>query len=192
MIEAGGLIKLHYHNNFDILELLSETGGILYYNNKPLFHNVHISLTQNNILEKKEDGLFVDGTFLKRFTYSDNELRFDNVIVSREYSDDDIQTSINNVWTGNTQFHQIGHLDLSYFLQVIQNDIYRYECINNYRSTMHLKIDNPEEIVLELYLDSTKVRESDLSEIFIDLGTNRHLIVQPKGDFIMHISVSIL
>ena len=192
MIEAGGLIKLHYHNNFETLESLSDNSGILYYKNKPLFHNVHISATQNNILEVKNDGLFVDGTFLNRFTYSDNELKFDNVIVSREYSDNDIQTSINNVWIENTEFHEVGHLDLSYFLQVIQNDIYRYECLNKYRSVMHLKVNNPEQIVLEIYIDSTKVRESDLSEIFIDIGSNKHLIVQPKGDFIMHITVSIL
>jgi len=110
MLEAGGLIKLHYHNHFDVLEAFSEVSGVLYYKDDPLFQNIQLSQQEHNHLVKKSDGLFVDGTFLDRFDYHDQELYFDDVIVSREYKDENISTMINTLWSTDP-YLEIGKLN---------------------------------------------------------------------------------
>lgn len=106
MINEGGLIKLHYHKHLEVLEELTDTGGVLYYRgtpliatDKPLFQSVQISKKEHNYLQKLEDGLFVDGTFLDRFSYKDNELYFDDKIVSREYTETEITNMVDSLWS---------------------------------------------------------------------------------------------
>ena len=113
MLEAGGLIKLHYHQHLELLEAFTDVDNILYYKNEPLFKNIQISSQSHNYLSKKSDGLFVDGTFLDRFSYHDNELYFDNKIVSREYTDQQITNMVNGLWTTNP-YHTLGVIDYTY------------------------------------------------------------------------------
>ena len=99
MIQAGGLIHLHYHDHIDVLESFTDVDGILYYRESPLFNNIQISSKAHNHLTKQTDGLFVDGTFLDRFSYANNELLFDNIIVSREYPEQTIKDMVDTLWT---------------------------------------------------------------------------------------------
>ena len=101
MIPAGGLIHLHYHDHMDVLESFTDVDGILYYKASPLFSNVQLSKKAHNHLTKENDGLFVDGTFVDRFSYDQehDELLFDNIIVSREYPEQEIKDMVNTLWT---------------------------------------------------------------------------------------------
>ena len=107
MIEAGGLIKLHYHKHMEVLEELTDVSGILYYKESPLFSNIQISQATHNHLTKRADGLFVDGTFLDRFGYdsTNDELLFDNRIVSRKYTETQIKDMVDSLWTGQTNIY---------------------------------------------------------------------------------------
>ena len=57
MNNTGGLIELHFHNNLELLEKLSVKDNKLCYNDIPI---VSISQSQDNCIELKEDGLFVN------------------------------------------------------------------------------------------------------------------------------------
>ena len=107
MIEAGGLIKLHYHDHLDVLEALTDVAGILYYKESPLFSNIQISQVAHNHLTKKEDGLFVNGTFLDRFGYDSisDELLFDSRIVSRKYTETQIKNMVDSIWSGQSNVY---------------------------------------------------------------------------------------
>lgn len=107
MIQAGGLIKLHYHNHMEVLEELTDVGGTLYYKNIPLFNNIQISQVAHNYLTRKSDGLFVDGTFLDRFNYdsANDELLFDNRIVSRKYTETQIKNMVDGLWANETNVY---------------------------------------------------------------------------------------
>ena len=109
MLEAGGLIRLHIHNHFEVLEAFSEKNGVLYYKNSPLSQSIQLSQREHNHLVNEPDGLFVDGTFLDRFDYHDQELYFDDVIVSREYKDENISAMIDVLWSTNP-YLEIGKL----------------------------------------------------------------------------------
>lgn len=149
MIEAGGLIKLHYHKNLDLLELFSEVSQVLYYRDKSLFWNLEISQLDHNHLIKKNDGLFVDGTFIDRFDYHDNELYFDDTIVSREYTDDQITEMVESLWVSDP-FLTIGKLDLTYWFEAvyISDTVQTYE--NKSDSMMYVQINNPNNQTLEI------------------------------------------
>lgn len=127
MIPAGGLIHLHYHDHMDVLESFTDVDGILYYKASPLFSNVQLSKKAHNHLTKENDGLFVDGTFIDRFSYDQehDELLFDNIIVSREYPEQEIKDMVNALWTTTpyksitkvntiTNDIQIDNLDISF------------------------------------------------------------------------------
>lgn len=105
MPSTGSIIQLHHHNNFELLEFLTEDNGNLYYKSKPVY--TPISLAEHNVVQAKEDGLFVDGTnlpdavqynLLTRFSYINGNLCFDSVIVSREYQRASIQLMITQLW----------------------------------------------------------------------------------------------
>ncbi len=57
MPNTGSIIQLHHHNNFELLEFLTEDNGNLYYKSKPVY--TPISLTEHNVVQAKTDGIFV-------------------------------------------------------------------------------------------------------------------------------------
>ena len=151
MLNAGGLIKLHYHSHYEVIEALTDVNGILYYKNSSLFNNIQISAAAHNYLTKKTDGLFVDGTFIDRFSYHDNELYFDTKIISREYTDQQITDMVNALWATDP-YLTIGKLDMSYWLQ----SIYDSPTVKNYRNYSDMTInaiiknDNAQELKINI------------------------------------------
>ena len=180
MIEAGGLIRLHYHKNLDLLELFSETNQVLYYRDKSLFWNLELSQLPHNRLVKQNDGLFVDGTFTDRFSYHDNELYFDHVIISHEYTDNEIIGLIDSLWTPNP-YEQLGKIDLSYWFELITANTKTLAYKNNSDSTMYLLITNPNNQSLKIEIDGNLSYSSD-TEINMTLLTGQQIIVR-ENDF---------
>ena len=180
MIQAGGLIRLHYHDNLDILNLFSEVDNVLYYRNNSLFQNIQISEAEHNHLTKQQDGLFVDGTFLDRFSYYDNELYFDDKIVSREYTDQQITDMVNTLWQINP-YLEIGKIDLTYWFEneISEDKTQKYK--NNSDSNMNIKILNPEEQDLIIIIDSES-NNYNTQEIDIVLPRNTELIIQESNN----------
>lgn len=142
MLKAGGLIKMHYHDHYEVLESFYDVDGVLYYREKPLFLNITISPNEHNYLTKLENGLFVDGTFLDRFSYENDELLFDNIIVSREYEDQKIQDMVTSLFNKDT-FHEIGKIDLNRFFETISIQDTELTYKNNSDMDMTLAIINP-------------------------------------------------
>jgi hypothetical protein len=142
MLEAGGLIKLHYHKHFELLEAFIDVNDILYYKDEPLFKNIQISSQSHNYLSKKSDGLFVNGTFLDRFSYHDDELYFDDKIVSREYTNQQITNMVNSLWTTNP-YHTLGVIDYTHWLECIKSTDKELTYKNNSDISMNIKILNP-------------------------------------------------
>lgn len=102
---AGSLIQLHHHLNIDVLDALSDVDGGLYYNGAPVY--TPISKQENNAIVRLEDGIFVSNltmlsvdqyNLISRFSFEDGNLLFDNVIVSREYTDAQIRAMITDLW----------------------------------------------------------------------------------------------
>lgn len=149
MAGTGSLIKTHIHEHYLVLEKFNEIDGILFYNNSPLFMNIQLSENENNIITKEEDGLFVDGSFLNRFEFKDNELYFDDIIVSREYTDQQITDMIDELWVANS-FHEIGILDLTPWLKQTykSNNLLIYK--NTYGKNIPIVINNPEQYTLKI------------------------------------------
>lgn len=104
--ETGGLIFIHYHNNKELLDLLSQIDGILYYDGKPVM--IPVKNDQNNALIVTPDRqLFVDGQYfltkeqydvLKRFDYQALLLTFDGKEVGLRASDGVVSDIVNQVW----------------------------------------------------------------------------------------------
>lgn len=180
MLEAGGLIKLHYHSHFDVLEAFSDISGVLYYKDSPLFQNIQLSQREHNHLVKQSDGLFVDGTFLDRFDYHDQELYFDDVIVSREYEDEAISTMINTLWSTNP-YLEIGKIDLSYWFELIYatNKIMIYQ--NNSDMPMNILIDNPNNQLLKISTGDTTINRNS-EHINVTLLPEQRLNVQENAN----------
>lgn len=103
MLQAGGLIRLHYHDNIEVLDKFTDINGILFYRGSPFSSNISISQREHNYLTALEDGLFVDGSFIDRFTYDseNDELLFDGIIISRDYDDQSVKDEINSLWNQN-------------------------------------------------------------------------------------------
>ena len=153
MLNAGGLIKLHYHEHLDVLEKFTEVSDVLYFNGDSLFNNLELSQEPHNYLIKNNDGLFVDGSFIDRFDYHDNELYFDDIIVSREYTDQQITNLVNSLFDNNT-FLPVGKIDLTYWFDLqFSSDtrkIYKNKSdmtmsvliINNNLQTYTVSVDN--------------------------------------------------
>ena len=181
MINAGGLIKLHHHKNFALLELFSDVNNVLYYRNASLFNNIQLSQNQNNLLTKANDGLYVNGTFLKRFTYNSGNLYFDGKIVSREYEDSAIRSSIVTIWN-NLEFHRIGKLDLSYFLNVLVDNNEEYKCENGSDIIMSIHITNQEDSTLKIKIDDNPTEETDEHDIYFELDSLSVISIKPKYD----------
>ena len=180
MLEAGGLIKLHYHSHFDVLEAFSDISGVLYYKDSPLFQNIQLSQREHNHLVKQSDGLFVDGTFLDRFDYHDQELYFDDVIVSREYEDEAISTMINTLWSTNP-YLEIGKIDLSYWFELIYatSKIMIYQ--NNSDMPMNILIDNPNNQLLKISTGDTTINRNS-EHINVTLLPEQRLNVQENAN----------
>lgn len=107
MVQAGGLIRLHFHDNIDVLDKFKYKDGVLYYdgiplqaNAKPLYQSIDISKKANNILTSNSDGLFVDGSLLNRFSYdtTTKELKFDNVVISMDEDDTKVSDETEKLW----------------------------------------------------------------------------------------------
>jgi len=105
MPSTGSIIQLHQHNNFELLEFLIESNGNLYYKDKPVY--TPVSQLEHNAIETKEDGFYVNNAttpdavqydILTRFSYSNANLYFDDIIVSREYQRASIQLMIVQLW----------------------------------------------------------------------------------------------
>ena len=103
MANSGSLIQLHKHLNLDILEQLSELDGNLYYKNMPIY--IAVSNNPNNAITTLTDGIFVDNSYflsknqydlLTKFSYKDNELYYNNILVSRNLNDT-LLNHINNL-----------------------------------------------------------------------------------------------
>lgn len=177
MINAGGLIKLHYHDHFDVLEAFDDVNNILYYKDVPLFQNIQISECQHNHLIRKSDGLFVDGAFLDRFDYHDNELYFDNIIVSREYTNQQITDMVDSLWSPNP-YLTVGKIDLTYWFELV----YSSDKLLNYRNnstdmTMHITINNPNNQTLQIYNDDIPSYDNT-NVIHVDLLPSTNLIIR--------------
>lgn len=104
-MEAGSLIQLHKHKNFEVLELLEDSDGKLYYKGIPIY--TAVSTKSNNAIITLADGIYVDGScflsgdqydLLTGFSYKNGELYYNDVIVSREYQDNAIYDMITAVW----------------------------------------------------------------------------------------------
>lgn len=184
MLEAGGLIKLHYHNHFDVLEAFSEVSGVLYYKDKPLYQNIQVSQRTHNHLVEASDGLFVDGTFLDRFAYRNQELYFDDVIVSREYTNEKVSAMVDSLWATNP-YLEIGKIDLSYWLELVYstNKVLMYQ--NNSDMQMKMQIDNPNNQLLKLDIDGT-VTNSNSTKINITLLPSQRLTIRENTQDDLH------
>lgn len=190
MINAGGLLRLHYHLNKNVLDLFTEVSGVLYYNNSPLFSNISISQESHNYLTQLQDGLFVDGTFIDRFDYHDNELYFDNIIVSREYTNQSISDSIDELWVNNP-YHDLGVIDLTYWFKTI----YSSDKVQTYQNTsdmnMNLKITNPQYQLLNITIDEETTNNS-LVTINIVLEPNSTISIKEAFDEDLDITVELV
>jgi len=101
----GSLIQLHFHENFDVIDKLSDVGGILYYKDTPVFPSV--SKKDNNAVTLETDGLYVSNVtmlsqkqydLLSKFDYINNVLVFNDVTVSQEYTKTQITVMIHELW----------------------------------------------------------------------------------------------
>jgi len=105
MSNPGSLIQLHFHENFDVLNGLSDTDGILYYQGSPIFPG--ISKKDNNGIILEADGLYMSNltmlnatqyNIVSRFSYDNGALLFDGVIVSQEYTELQIRVMLDTMW----------------------------------------------------------------------------------------------
>lgn len=180
MLEAGGLIKLHYHNHFDVLEAFSEVNGVLYYKDDPLSQNIQLSQQEHNHLVKASDGLFVDGTFLDRFSYHDQELYFDDVIVSREYTNEKISAMVDSLWATNP-YLEIGKIDLSYWLELVYSTDKVLIYQNNSDMPMNILINNPNNQLLKITTGDTTVNRNS-ERISVTLLPEQRLNIQESSN----------
>jgi hypothetical protein len=184
MLEGGGLIKLHYHNHFDVLEAFSEVSGVLYYRDSPLFQSIQLSQQEHNHLVNKSDGLFVDGTFLDRFDYHDQELYFDNIIISREYANEKVSSMVSSLWETNP-YIEIGKIDLSYWLELVYSTDKVLIYQNNSDMQMNMQINNPNNQPLKLDVDDT-VTNSNSNKINITLLPSQRLTIRDNTQDDLH------
>lgn len=180
MLEAGGLIKLHYHNHFDVLEAFSEKNGVLYYKDSPLSQSIQLSQREHNHLVNESDGLFVDGAFLDRFDYHDQELYFDDVIVSREYKDENISAMIDSLWSTNP-YLEIGKIDLSYWLELVYSTDKVLIYQNNSDMPMNILINNPNNQLLKITTGDTTVNRNS-ERISVTLLPEQRLNIQESSN----------
>lgn len=105
MSEIGSIIKLHQHNNFPVLEKITDNEGKLFYNNNPIY--ISISKEEHNAIVKKDDGIFVDNKnylndeqfqTLTKITFVNGDLKFDNKVISWDYTKDQITRTNLNIW----------------------------------------------------------------------------------------------
>ena len=191
MQQAGGLIKLHYHTNLSLLELFSETNNILYYRGSPLFQNIQISQKQHNKLTRESDGLFVDGTFIDRFEYINGELLFDGIIVSREYTNQQITNTINSLWSPDP-YLEIGKIDMSHWF-VLHNDSNTKKVYENTSkdTVLDLLITNQDnqDLIIKYGVNTLN---SNNSEISIKLPANSYFEVKESSDATLNITIELL
>ncbi len=104
---TGSLIPFHQHNNLDLLQLLTDTNGLLYYNGKPV--TPPVKNDKNNALQVTSNNeLFVDGTYflskeqyevLSKFDYAAYLLTFNGREVALKADDSSVKSVINQVWS---------------------------------------------------------------------------------------------
>lgn len=105
MSSPGSLIQLHHHDNYELLEQLKDTDGILYYKDAPVFPGV--SKKEGNGIRLEADGLFMSNltmlnstqyNLVSRLSYQNGALLFDGIVVSQEYTELQIRVMMDNLW----------------------------------------------------------------------------------------------
>lgn len=97
MPSTGSLIPFHSHDNINILKALSEnTSQQLLFHGKLI--DAAVSQEENNFLERKNDGLYVDGSIIKDFAYKNGVLLFKDVTVSQEYDKRAVTAMVYELW----------------------------------------------------------------------------------------------
>ena len=97
MAQVGSLIPVHSHDNKSVLDCLSENDKKqLLYNGKII--DAALSEKDNNLIERLEDGLYIDGSVLSKFTYVDGVLKFRGIVVSQEYDERSVKAMIYDLW----------------------------------------------------------------------------------------------
>lgn len=105
-MQAGSLIPMHAHGNMEVLDKLSEnTDKQLLYDGKLI--DAAISKEANNLVERKSDGLFVDGELLGEFSYVNGVLKFKGITVSQEYDKRSVTAMIYELWKEYDEAHGI-------------------------------------------------------------------------------------
>lgn len=97
MAETGGLIPVHFHDNKNILDNLSENkNNQLMYNGKLI--DAALSEKAKNLVKRETDGLFVDGEILGEFTCVNGVLKFKGITVSQEFDKRSVTAMIYELW----------------------------------------------------------------------------------------------
>lgn len=104
--KTGGLIFIHYHDNKELLDLLSSVKGVLYYDGKPVM--LPLKNSEDNALVVTSDReLFVDGRYfltkeqydiLTKFDYQALLLTFNGKEVGLAASNTAVSDMVNYVW----------------------------------------------------------------------------------------------
>ena len=122
---AGSLIHIHYHDNFNVLEEISDVNGNLYYKNVPIF--IQVSKEAKNAIIKKSDAIFVDSSYfltetqyrmLTKFDFYNGNLMYDGRIVVREYTEDQLYVLHNQIWNELNQEYTLSNLPDNTFATV--------------------------------------------------------------------------
>lgn len=94
---TGSLIPLHSHNNINVLKELSQNAS-----NQLLFHgkmiDASISAESGNLIKRKADGLYADGSIINDFDYKNGVLLFKGTTVSQEYDSRAVTAMIYELW----------------------------------------------------------------------------------------------
>lgn len=87
MSSAGSLIIIHVHNNLEVLNELSETNGQLYYKGKPINKTLEVSKDERNLIELLNDGIFVNGDFIKDINKAIEDQKKDMEDLNKSFDD---------------------------------------------------------------------------------------------------------
>lgn len=97
MPSTGSLIPLHSHDNLAILKELSQNASKqLLYRGKMI--DASLSAEDNNFIERKTDGLYVDGSIIKDFSFKNGVLLYKGVTVSQEYDSRTVTAMVYELW----------------------------------------------------------------------------------------------
>lgn len=119
MAGTGSLIEIHVHENFDVLELLSDVNGNLYYKNLPIF--IQISDDEKNAITQTDKGIFVDSSYflnkqqyqlLSKFSFVNGTLMYNNRIIAWEYTQEQLDTLNGQIWNSIDKEYEVPYSDI--------------------------------------------------------------------------------